>query len=108
MTAALVLLAVLAAAVHVVVFVGREFIQRRGWVHLDTGLFILGMGVLVGAQLAESIQDHPALAAGLFPEGWSAMLSLESLEEGWEGLGALFVLLSAHLSRRLGRPAAAP
>lgn len=103
--AGLVLLAVLAAAVHVVVFVGREFIQRRGWVQVDTGMFILGMGVLVASQIAESLQDRPALAAGLFPQGWNAMLSLESLEEGWEALGALFVLAAVHLSRRLGRRA---
>ena len=101
--AALVVLAVLAAAVHVVVFVGREFIQRRGWVQPDTGMFIFGMAVLVGAQIAESLQGRPALAATLFPQGWDAMLSLESLEEGWEALGACCVLVAAHLSRRAGR-----
>ena len=102
-TAAVVVLAVLVAAVHVVVFVGREIIRRRGWVQVDTAMFILGMGVLVASQIAEGFQDKPALAASLFPPGWNAMLSLESLEEGWEGVGALFVLLSVHLSRRLGR-----
>lgn len=99
----LVVLAVLAAAIHVVVFVGKEFIQRRGLVEVDTGMFILGMGVLVVAQLAETLQSHPAWAAALFPASWGGMLSLESLEEGWEAVGALYVLAAVHLSRRLGR-----
>lgn len=100
--AGLVVLAVLAAAVHVVIFVGREFIQRRGWLPVDTALFVLGMGVLVVSQIAEGVQDHPALAAALFPRGWNGMLSLESLEEGWEAVGAAYVMLAVHWSRKLG------
>lgn len=99
----MVMLAVMAAAVHVVIFVGREFIRCRGRVPKDTAMFILGMGVLVAAQLAESIYSRPALAASLFPEGWDALLSLESLEEGWETLGAFYVVIAAHFSRRVGR-----
>lgn len=100
--AALVVLAVLAAAVHVVVFVGRELIRRRGWVEVDTGLFILGMAVLVVSQVAEGIQDHPVWAAALFPRGWNGMLSLESLEEGWEAVGAWYVFLAVLRSRAIG------
>ncbi|HIV71670.1 MAG TPA: hypothetical protein H9903_12115 [Candidatus Aquabacterium excrementipullorum] len=100
--AAVVVLAVLAAAVHVVITVGREFFQRRGWVEADTGMFILGMVVLVASQVAEGIQDHPVWAAALFPPGWNGMLSLESLEEGWEAVGAFYVLVAVHLSRQLG------
>jgi hypothetical protein len=99
----LVILAVLAAAVHVMIFLAREFFQRRGWVEADTGMFILAMVVLIGAQLAESIQDHPAWMLTLFPQGWSGQLSLESLEEGWEAVGAFYVLVAVHLSRQLGR-----
>lgn len=101
--AGLVVLAVLAAAVHVVIFLAREFFRQRGWVELDTAMFILGMLVLVAAQVAESIQDHPTWMVMLFPQGWSGKLSLESLEEGWEAVGALYVLVAVHLSRKLGR-----
>lgn len=101
--AGLTVLAVLAAAVHVVIFLAREFFRRRGWVEVDTGMFILGMLVLVGAQLAEGIQDHPTWMVTLFPQGWSGKLSLASLEEGWEAVGALYVLVAVHLSRKLGR-----
>ncbi len=99
----LVILAVLAAAVHVMIFLAREFFQRRGWVEADTGMFILAMVVLVMAQIAESVLDHPAWMLTLFPEGWSGQLSLESLEEGWEAVGAFYVLVAVHLSRQLGR-----
>lgn len=101
--AGLVVLAVLAAAVHVMIFLAREFFQRRGRVEADTGMFILAMAVLVVAQLAESIQGHPSWMLALFPRGWSAQLSLESLEEGWEAVGAFYVLVAVHLSRKLGR-----
>ncbi|MFY9476911.1 MAG: hypothetical protein WAQ08_04495 [Aquabacterium sp.] len=96
-------LVVLAAAVHVMIFLAREFFQRRGWVEADTGMFILAMVVLVMAQIAESVLDHPAWMLTLFPEGWSGQLSLESLEEGLEAVGAFYVLVAAHLSRQLGR-----
>lgn len=101
--AGLVVLAVLVAAVHVVLFLAKELIQRRGWVEVDTGLFLLAMGLLVVAQLAESVQGHPGWSSALFPGDWDAKLSLESLEEGWEALGAVYVLAAVHLSRRLGR-----
>lgn len=101
--AGLMVLAVLAAAVHVMIFLAREFFQRRGWVEADTAMFILAMLVLVAAQIAESVLDHPTWMRTVFPDGWSGMLSLESLEEGWEAVGALYVLVAVHLSRKLGR-----